>query len=124
MDKPKLNLLIKARGSDGELLHPGLTDDPMALIAACQQQGWGLTIYQTGHWTVHHSVGDGPDNHAALIDAVFQATVPVADNIVECGCVGQSAGFKEIRHEQDGVDCHGTGYVLARAVDAIEGQDA
>ena len=67
--------------------------DPLALIAACQAQGWSITFsnvpgkcFLNGRCVAWNCgpdpciLGYGSDNQSALIDAVFQATE--ADNWV------------------------------------------
>ena len=127
MDDPKVNLLIKARGADGELLHPGLTDDPMDLIAACDYQGWGFHWFTERLWLFENEAADGDltmadDSHiksdgdnffVALTDAVFQATLPVADNLERCPdhYTGWLQGASKEVALKPGEPCHHCGLI-------------
>jgi len=75
-----------------------LNPDPMALIAACDTQKWGihfshdkdgllLWIHVPGKPWHKDYIVRGPDRPAALTDAVFQATLTLApENWMVCPC--------------------------------------
>ena len=98
--------------------------DPMALIAACDSKEWQflwragtLWLWNDGstEWPIKVEI---PDFLAALTDAVFQATEPLAVNWE--GCNGDGT------HEEDAIClpsncdfCRGTGRVLSGAKEAV-----
>jgi len=101
--------------------------DPMALIAACHAQDWFVTFHGGGGVSVTARPrplkpywGRGFTNEATLIDAVFQATLTVADNLGRCRCANDSeeliclkcAVHRGDLCSPDCLGCHGTGYVL------------
>ena len=103
-------------GSNSDF-HPN--PDPLALIAAAQEQGWDVNILSDGGVSLKVEKGmygyrnyDGPDWVAALIDALFQATTAEKqENWGECpSCISAEMGGDEIC-----LPCVGTGIVLKEA---------
>lgn len=113
--------------------------DPMALISACQGQGWSVGFSAIpGHVFIRGDSpswnrgpepcisGSGSDNHAALIDVLFQATKTLdPDNWGHCVNCHGLGGFKGMPSggpigedpfpDEMCVDCQGTGIVIMEA---------
>ena len=82
--------------------------DSWAMIAAAQAQFWMVIFVTEGKVLIHSHEGKGPDNPAALTNAMVQATEPLAVNWGECPCMDHvdPASSKELSR------CRGTGKVL------------